>query len=350
MSVTIHNKYMSRCLELALKGLGKTKSNPLVGAVIVYKDLIIGEGYHRELGGSHAEVNAINSVTDHSLLKKATLYVNLEPCCHFGKTPPCTQLIKQSGIPLVVIGTRDPNPQVAGKGINFLKQNGIQVITKILEEECRFLNRRFFTFQEKDRPYIILKWAQSADGFMDTRIFPGKNKKRSVITGKRSQILVHKWRSEEMGIMIGTITAIMDDPYLNVRYWKGDDPLRISVERNKTITKDLHLIRDKIKTIIYTEIPKDNSTYVEYICPENKPLSLQFIMKDLREREVLSLIIEGGATLLNSFLEDNIWDEARIFTGNDLLYHGLRAPVINIPGRKYQVQEDTLNVIFNNFQ
>ncbi len=340
---------MLRCLELAAKGLGKTKSNPLVGSVIVHNDQIIGEGYHREYGGPHAEVNAIHSVTQPSLLKESTLFVNLEPCCHFGKTPPCTQLIKETGIARVVIGTTDPNPMVRGKGIGFLKENGIRVINNILEPECRYLNRRFFVSVEKKRPYVILKWARSADGFIDARSSHYSEESRTIITRKLSQILVHKWRSEEMGIMTGTNTANMDNPSLTVRYWTGDNPVRICMERNSLLNPDLSILNDGFRTIIYTTSSHKNTSSVEYIMLNNESLPLKSILDDLSEREIISLFVEGGSMLLKSFIEQNLWDEARIFTGNRFLNKGLKAPVLHDSGVKSAIGEDELEVIFNRF-
>jgi len=347
MTREVNEKYMLRCLELAAKGLGKTKSNPLVGSVIVHDNKIIGEGYHREFGGPHAEVIAIHSVKQPQLLGNSTLYVNLEPCSHFGKTPPCVHLIKESGIPHVVIGTSDPNPLVAGKGIDFLKKNGIIVSVNHKEQECRFLNRRFFVAHNNKRPYIILKWARSADGFLDSRTPEDTGKSRSVITGKQSQILVHKWRSEEMAIMVGTNTANMDDPSLTVRYWTGDNPVRITVERNKTLNQDISLLNDNHPTVIYSTFKRENKLSVEYIFVEKESMTLGFILNDLWKRGIISLIVEGGAELLKCFLEINLWDEARIFKGPGLLKKGVKAPFPGNPGKKVMIDEDELDVIFN---
>ena len=343
----MNEKYMLRCLELAAKGLGKTKSNPLVGAVIVYNDFIIGEGYHSSFGGPHAEVMAVNSVKNPDLLKQSTLYVNLEPCCHAGKTPPCSLLIKNSGISRVITGPADPNPLVSGKGNIFLIQNGITLINDVLPDECRFLNRRFYTFHEKKRPYIILKWAQSRDGYIDVRCNPQDEGERSLISGKRSQILVHKWRSEEMGIMVGTNTANMDNPSLTVYCWKGDNPLRISIEKDRPLEENLKLLNDGIHTIVYTNIKRKNRDCLEYIYYDNESLKLNNILSDLYHRDVISLIIEGGADLLNGFIQQNLWDEARIITGRMKLHHGLKAPALHYSGSKQIISDDLLEVVYN---
>ena len=343
----MNEKYMLRCLELAAKGLGKTKSNPLVGAVLVYKDRIIGEGYHGLFGGPHAEVMAVNSVKEHDLLKQSTLYVNLEPCCHVGKTPPCSLLIKKSGIPRVITGAADPNPVVSGKGVNFLMKSGIIVQTDVLSDECRFLNRRFYTFHQKNRPYIILKWAQSQDGFIDIRVNPQDEGERALISGKRSQILVHKWRSEEMGILVGTNTANMDNPSLTVKYWKGDNPLRLSIEKDKPLDENLKLLKDGIKTIVYTNLQRENTKETEYLYYGNDSLTIDNILTDLHGRDVISLIVEGGADLLNGFIQQNLWDEARILKGRMLLQKGLKAPSFNYSGIKQIINGDVLEVVYN---
>lgn len=340
-------KYMLRCLELAAKGLGNTLSNPLVGCVIVNNDLIIGEGYHKEFGGPHAEVIAIESVRDKSLLKNSTLYVNLEPCNHFGKTPPCTRKILENNIRHVIIGNADPNPEVRGKGIDFLIQNGITVESNFMEEECKFLNRRFFTFINTDRPYIILKWAQSGDGFIDSRKSPKDPGTRSIISGERSQILVHKWRSEEMAILVGTNTANMDNPSLTVRNWYGKQALRILLERNTSLNDNLKIFNDGINTLVYTCKQRKNLKNVEFVHIKSENFSLKTILEDLKKRGLVSLFVEGGSRLLNSFISQNLWDEARIFSGKSNLEKGLKAVTLNKKGEKYQIEEDLLEIIFN---
>ena len=237
--------FMQRCLELAGNGLGYVAPNPMVGAVVVHKGEVIGEGYHRQFGQAHAEVNAIQAVKDSSLLEESTLYVNLEPCVHTGKTPPCTDLILAKKIPSVVIGTPDPNPLVQGKGIEKLIKSGIQVTTGIIEDACRDLNKRFFTFHKLKRPYIILKWAQTKDGFIDIKRKAGESIGVNWITSPLSRDLVHKWRSEEQGIMAGTHTVIMDNPHLNVRHWNGKNPVRIVLDRSLKIPKHFHVLDNK---------------------------------------------------------------------------------------------------------
>jgi diaminohydroxyphosphoribosylaminopyrimidine deaminase / 5-amino-6-(5-phosphoribosylamino)uracil reductase len=320
--------YILRCLELARKGLGTTRQNPLVGSVIVYNNKIIGEGYHTHFGGPHAEVRAINSVKDKMLLSRSTLYVNLEPCSHFGKTPPCTSLIRDSKIPKVVIGSPDSNPEISGSGIRILQEIGIEVITGVKEEECRFLNRRFFTFHEKKRPYIILKWAQSKDGFIDIKRDSQNKRFPTWISNHTARILVHKWRSEEIAIMAGTNTILSDDPRLNVREWPGENPLRIVLDRNGRLFDNLRVFNGESKTLVFTYLNKTDRKNVSFIrIPENN-VSFVTILKELRKLQVLSILVEGGANLLNHFLESGLWDEARVFTGNNYFLNGVPAPVI----------------------
>ena len=320
-----HEIYMNRCLELASMGLGYTASNPMVGSVIVYNNAIIGEGYHRKYGEAHAEVNAINSVDDKKLLKESTLYVNLEPCSHYGKTPPCAELIKKMEIPRVVVGTLDPNPLVLGKGIEILKSSGIDVIAGLLEDKCFELNKRFFTFQKKQRPYIILKWAQSADHFMDK--IRSANEKPEWITNQASRILVHKWRSEEQAIMIATNTALMDNPQLNVRDWSGNNPIRVVIDYNHRLPLDLKIFDGSIPTIVYTSrsinSQNENITFVKTPSDEDY---ISFIMNHLYRSKISSVIIEGGAKFLNFLFRENLWDEARVFEGKPVFKEGILAP------------------------
>lgn len=337
---------MQRCLALAARGLGKVAPNPMVGCVIVYKDQIIGEGYHELYGGPHAEVNAINSVTDKSLLKKSTLFVNLEPCSHFGKTPPCADLIVEHKLKRVVIGCTDPNPQVAGKGAEKLRSAGIEVISGILEKECRELNRRFITFHEKRRPFIILKWAQTRDGFI-SRNYPF-TKEDNWITGPESKRLVHQWRSEEPAIMIGTNTAILDNPELTVRLVQGENPLRVVIDEHLTIPLGHHLFSADSQTLIFTAIKAEAQEHITYIMTDFSRNILPFIMQTLHKRGILSLIVEGGAHLLNSFLEDELWDEARVFTGTKTFQSGLKAPVLaKEPLSIARISDDELRVFRN---
>jgi diaminohydroxyphosphoribosylaminopyrimidine deaminase / 5-amino-6-(5-phosphoribosylamino)uracil reductase len=324
----IHNKYMQRCLDLALSGLGYVAPNPMVGSVLVADGRIIGEGYHRRYGSHHAEVEAINAVDDAGKLKEATLYVNLEPCCHHGKTPPCTDLIIRSKIPEVIIGSVDPFYAVAGKGIARLRGNGCRVQVGVMKDACRELNKRFFTFHEKKRPYIVLKWAQTADGFIDIDRLPDAEKRPTWITSERLRMLVHKWRTEEMAIMVGTNTALKDNPQLNVRDWHGNSPTRLVLDRNLKLTTTCHLLDNSQPTIIINEMKHESKQHIQYVrLPFDENL-LPSIMSFLYVRGMQSLLVEGGKYLLQSFIDENLWDEARIFTGTQFFGSGVAAPNI----------------------
>ncbi len=324
----VHNGYMQRCLDLALTGLGRVAPNPMVGAVLVANGRIIGEGYHRKYGFHHAEVEAINAVSDPRLLSRATLYVNLEPCCHHGKTPPCTDLIIKSKIPEVIIGSVDPFDAVAGKGIARLRGNGCHVEVGILKEACRELNKRFFTFHERKRPYIVLKWAQTADGFIDIDRLPGAEKRPTWITSERLRMLVHKWRTEEMAIMVGTNTALKDNPQLNVRDWHGNSPTRIVLDRSLKLTKAYHLQDNSHPTIIINELKQETANNTQFIRLPFDNILLHSIMTMLYEKNIQSLLVEGGRQLLQSFIDMHLWDEARIFTGTQFFGSGINAPKI----------------------
>ena len=323
----IHEKYIRRCIELAKNGLGTTYPNPMVGSVIVYNNKIIGEGWHKKAGEPHAEVNAINSVKDKSLLKKATIYVSLEPCSHFGKTPPCCDLIIKNGIPNVVIGTVDPNEKVAGNGIKKLIEAGIHVNVGILEAECNELNKRFFTFHEKKRPYIILKWAESKDGFIAP--LEKLEKKPVWITNQYSRQLVHKWRSEEQAILVGTQTVIDDNPKLDVRDWTGNNPIRVVLDQNNRISNDSQIFDDRAKTILFSKfkhaVEKENITFEVIDFEQNIPTQ---IVQKLYQHKIQSVIIEGGRQTLQTFIDENLWDEARVFIGNIQIGDGIKAPII----------------------
>ncbi|WP_338645901.1 bifunctional diaminohydroxyphosphoribosylaminopyrimidine deaminase/5-amino-6-(5-phosphoribosylamino)uracil reductase RibD [Flavobacterium sp. KS-LB2] len=343
----IHEKYMQRCIELARNGLGTTYPNPLVGSVIVYDNKIIGEGWHKKAGEPHAEVNAVNSVKDKSLLKKATIYVSLEPCSHFGKTPPCCDLIIKNKIPNVVIGTVDPNIKVAGNGIKKLMEAGIHVTVRILEEECNELNKRFFTFHEKKRPYIILKWAESKDGFIGPK---EKSEKKPVwITNQYSRQLVHKWRTEEQAILVGTQTVIDDNPKLNARDWSGNNPIRVVLDQNNRIPKDSHVFDNQVKTILFSKskqsIEKENCIF-EYIDFEQN-IATQ-VIESLYKHQIQSIIIEGGRQTLQTFIDANLWDEARIFVGNVEFNEGTKAPdFVKNQFKKQSIDTDQLLLIRN---
>lgn len=331
----IHEKYIKRCIELAKNGLGTTYPNPLVGSVIVYNNEIIGEGWHRKSGEPHAEVNAINSVKDKSLLSKSTIYVSLEPCSHFGKTPPCCDLIIANEIPNVVIGTVDPFAKVAGTGIKKLLEEEKNVIVGILEDECNELNKRFFTFHNKKRPYIILKWAESQDGFIAPLT---KEKKQPVwITNEFSRQLVHKWRSEEQAILVGTNTVIEDNPTLTTRNWSGNHPIRIVLDQNKRISKESHIFDNQVKTITIT---KENINF-------NNNIALE-ITDFLFNEGIQSVIIEGGRQTLQTFIDANIWDEARVFRGEIYFKSETKAPTISkINSNKEKILDDELLTFFN---
>ena len=318
-------KYISRCIQIAKNGLGTTYPNPMVGSVIVYDGKIIGEGWHRKAGEPHAEVNAVQSVKDKSILEKATIYVSLEPCSHFGKTPPCCDLIIKSGIPNVVIGTVDPNIQVAGNGIKKLIEAGVNVTVGVLKEECFQLNKRFFTFHNKKRPFIILKWAESQDGF----IAPAeKEEKKPVwITNQYSRQLVHKWRSEEQAILVGTQTAIDDNPKLDVRDWTGNNPIRIVLDAKGRIPKDNHLFDSQIKTIVICQESEANTQ--ENCIFENIDFEANVAEQTLKifyKHQIQSIIIEGGLRTIQTFIDAGIWDEARFFKGNTFINEGTAAP------------------------
>ena len=321
-------KFMQRCLDLAGKAEGLTYPNPLVGAVIVHNGKIIGEGFHLKSGASHAEVNAINSVSDKSLLKSSSLYVNLEPCSHFGKTPPCADLIISCSIPRVVIGTTDTSDKVSGQGIDRLKRSGCEVETGVLEEECRRLNRRFFTATEKKRPYIILKWAQSADGYIDILRKRDHKNKPAWITGNPEKILVHKWRSYEQSILVGAGTVRADDPQLNVREWTGNQPLRIVLSSSGAIDKNSLLFRTNGTFIVFTgNMNSDLPGIVKIRLKEGISASEQ-IVSYLFSKGIHSLFVEGGAEVLNHFISEGYWDEARIFTGEMYFNEGVKAPAL----------------------
>jgi len=342
-----HEKYMKRCLELAAKGFGNVAPNPMVGCVIVYDNKIIGEGYHQKYGETHAEVNAINSVENKELLKKSTLYVNLEPCSHFGKTPPCADLIIHHKIPYVIIGSIDSYEKVKGKGIEKLIKAGIDVKSGILEGECRKLNKRFFIYHEEKRPYIILKWAQTTDGFIDSeRDADGKPLQ---ITCDESNNLSHLWRSQEQAIMIGKNTALMDNPKLTVRNVTGKNPLRIVTDRNLSIPKDYFLLDKSTPTLVFTAADIASENNLEYVKLNfDEPLISQ-ILDCLWEKNMQSIIIEGGTQVLNSFIANNYWDEARVFISPKTINDGINAPTLDInPDEKKKIGVDTLLIYYNN--
>ena len=324
-----HETYIKRCLEIAKNGLGYTRPNPMVGCVIVQDNNIISEGFTSAYGGNHAEVNAINSVKDKSLLKEATLYVTLEPCSHYGKTPPCSDLIIEHKIPNVVIGCLDDNEKVAGKGVEKLKNSGCNVTVGVLEDECKEHHKRFFTFHNKKRPYIILKWAETLDGFIAPKT---KDELKPVwITNSISRQLVHKWRAEEQAILVGCNTVLQDNPTLTVRDWTGQNPIRIVLDDKKILSKDLNVFNDEADTIVI-----------------NSKLEAKQICDVLQKKNINSVIIEGGAQTLQTFIDEGLWDEARVFTGHMEFKEGVKAPKFS--GKqtsKQTLEKDTLIFYLN---
>ncbi|MCX7552203.1 bifunctional diaminohydroxyphosphoribosylaminopyrimidine deaminase/5-amino-6-(5-phosphoribosylamino)uracil reductase RibD [Xanthomarina sp. F2636L] len=321
----IHEKYITRCIEIAKNGLGTTAPNPMVGCVIVFNNDIIGEGFTSPYGGNHAEVNAIEAVKDKSLLKEATLYVTLEPCSHFGKTPPCSDLIIKHQIPNVVIGTTDTFSQVAGKGIEKLKTSGCNVTVGVLENECKEHHKRFLTFHNKKRPYIILKWAETQDEFIAPET---RNEQKPVwITNEQSRQLVHKWRTEEQAIFVGTKTILEDNPSLTVRDWTGKNPIRVVLDRTNRLSKDFQVFNEEAKTLVISENEINFS----------KNIAAHFCSY-LHKKNIQSIIIEGGRQTLQTFIDENLWDEARVFTGKSTFNQGVKAPVF----KGKQIQESSI--------
>lgn len=330
---------MQVCIDLALKGFPLAMPNPLVGCVIVHKHKIIGQGYHKQYGSHHAEVNAIGNVENKDLLKESTLYVSLEPCAHHGKTPPCADLIIKHKIPKVVIGSLDTFSEVNGKGIERLRSTGVEVITSVLEDECREINRRFFTFHEKKRPYIILKWAQTSDGF----IAPLDQKEPLWISSSESKTLVHQWRSQEQSVLVGRKTAFLDNPQLTTREFEGKNPIRIVLDKNLNLPKSLAIFNDEAPTLIVNDsLSSECHIQVDF---ENL---LPSLLDKLYESNIQSVIVEGGSQTLNTFINSNSWDEARIFTSKKTLEEGIQSPVIErVISKSVIIGGDKLNYIFN---
>lgn len=323
--------YIKRCLELAATAIGNVSPNPMVGCVIVANGKIIGEGYHQQFGQAHAEPNAIKAVFEQygddakALLKEAVAYVNLEPCAHFGKTPPCADLFVKHQLKKVVIGNRDPFSGVDGKGIEKLKNANIEVISGVLDDECRYFNRRFFTRIQKQRPYIILKWAETAN-----RYFATTDGHQKWISGALAKRLAHKWRTEEDAILIGKKTAIVDNPHLTAREWPGKNPIRLVIDKHLQIPQNNHIFNKEAKTIILNEVKTDVIDNVHYIQMEDMHFYLaQKVAFQLYLMDIQSVIIEGGAHILNQFLEADLWDEARVFTSDSSWTEGIAAPTIN---------------------
>lgn len=313
-------KYMQRALELARLGIGRVSPNPMVGCVIVHKGQIIGEGFHQQWGGPHAEVNAIQRVADHRLLSASEVYVTLEPCAHFGKTPPCANLLADQHVKSVYIANMDPNPLVAGKGIEILKKEGIEVQTGLMAAEGETLNKRFFTAMRQQRPYVILKWAQTADGFIARKNFDSK-----WISNVYSRKLVHKWRAEEDAILVGKNTALHDNPSLNVRDWVGNDPVRIVLDFNLSLDSSLHLFDGSQPTVCFNLKEQKTEKNLQFI-KVTKEDFLSEIMHKIHEMGLRSVIVEGGAHTLQTFIDSSCWDEARVFESDTCFGEGILAP------------------------
>lgn len=328
--------YIRRCMQLARNGKNNVSPNPMVGAVIVCDGKIIGEGYHVRYGESHAEVNAIRSVKDESLLKRSTLYVSLEPCSHYGKTPPCADLIIKKQIPRIVIGCQDPFIKVAGRGIRKLRDAGREVVVGVLEEECRQLISHFIVANTLHRPYIILKWAESADGFIDVNRTGGIATKLST---DHTIMLVHKKRAEADAVMVGTNTAELDNPSLNVRHWYGKNPLRIVLDKHLVLNRSLHLFDGNLPTLVYTTKESPGNGQITYITLNSEKPLLPQIMADLEQRRIQTLLVEGGSQLLQSFIDDELWDEIFIEKSETVLLSGVKAPGINAKN-PYSIQKN----------
>lgn len=339
---------MLRCIQLAKNGLGTTYPNPLVGSVIVRNDRIIGEGWHYRAGLPHAEVNAIGSISEVNLLKEATLYVSLEPCSHFGKTPPCADLIIESGIKKVVVGNLDPNPKVAGRGIKRLMEAGCEVIVGVLHTECDILNKRFFTFHQMKRPYIFLKWAQTADGFIAPRDETRNGTKPVWITNEFSRQIVHKMRAEEQAILVGTRTVLQDNPSLTVREWAGENPTRIVIDRNLKIPEHFSVFDSSSYTIVFNETESKTSKNIDFESMDFSKEIPQQICAALFRRDIQSVIIEGGAKTLQTFINANLWDEAYVFTGRGNFVEGVGAPALKgVLFSESQIKNDILQIFKN---
>ncbi|WP_185867040.1 bifunctional diaminohydroxyphosphoribosylaminopyrimidine deaminase/5-amino-6-(5-phosphoribosylamino)uracil reductase RibD [Blattabacterium cuenoti] len=334
--------FMRRALQLAKNGLGMTSPNPMVGCVIERNGVILSEGWHYKKRMLHAEALTINNIKNKYLFFDCTLYVTLEPCVHFGETPPCVDLIIRNNIPRVVVGIQDPCDKVKGLGIQKLRKYGIEVIENVLINECRFLNKRFFTFYEKKRPYIILKWAQSDDGFIYSY---SENKKDNWISGIHARQLNHKWRSEEDSVLVGRKTVLNDNPKLNVRKWFGINPIRIFIDKKLSISNSHFILDGSQHTIVFTEKYKKNTENIEYIQISFEKKIINQILNFLYKKKILSLIVEGGKKTLESFIKENVWDESRVFICDVLLKSGLKAPEIDgIFYKKINIDKDQLKV------
>jgi diaminohydroxyphosphoribosylaminopyrimidine deaminase / 5-amino-6-(5-phosphoribosylamino)uracil reductase len=342
-----HEKMIRRCFDLAQKASGKTSPNPMVGAVLLHDGIVIGEGWHKEYGAAHAEVDCLNSVLpEHRhLIAASTMYVNLEPCAHYGKTPPCAFRIIEEGIKRVVIANIDPYSEVNGAGITILQQHGCEVVSGILKEEGEWLNRRFFCFHSLRRPYIILKWAASRDGYVaptNTGNYP--------ITTATTNVLVHKWRTEEDAIIVGLNTARLDNPTLTARHWPGKQPLRIVADRNCSLQPNSNLLNADAATLVLNALKSEQIGNLEYLKIDFDNHFYENLTAILHERKIQSVIVEGGAKLLNNFIGQGLWDEARVFTGSGTIGGGTAAPMLQnaILGASFNIGVDTLQIFTNN--
>ena len=336
----IHANYMRRCLQLASLAAGNTAPNPMVGAVLVYDDRVIAEGFHEQYGKAHAEVNCLALVNDQHILENSTLYVSLEPCAHFGKTPPCADLIISKGIKKVVVGCRDPFEEVNGKGIEKLVAAGIDVTQGILEAECMQLNKRFFTFHTKHRPYIILKWAESANGMMAS-----SGDQRTLISNETTNRLVHKWRAEEAAILVGTETALVDNPSLTTRLWKGNHPVRVVMDMNLRLPPTLHIFDGSVLTVVFNGRMHKESGNILYYQLDSSTDILQQLANGLFKLNLQSVLVEGGAKTLQAFIDAGLWDETRIITNHELrLGNGKPSPRIQdaVQTGKQDIISDTI--------
>lgn len=327
---------MRRALDLARLGTGYARPNPLVGCVVTHQGRIIGEGWHQRYGGPHAEVNALAAVTERHLLPQSRVYVTLEPCSHYGKTPPCADLLIEQQVGEVVVCNLDPNPLVAGRGIQKLREAGIRVETGLLAAEGRHLNRRFFTFQEQQRPYVVLKWAETADGYLAGPYF-----QPVAISGEVARVAVHQWRAEEHAILVGTRTALHDNPRLNVREWPGQDPIRLVIDKNLCLPPTHHLLDGSQPTVVYTYRERAGKDHLDFAPLSEAEDLFPQILADLYRRNVQSVLVEGGPTVLNSLLKDGLWDEARVIRSPRHLGGGVASPHISLTGLREQFQLGT---------
>lgn len=350
--MTVQEKYMLRAIQIAQLGAGKVSPNPMVGAVIVHQEQIIGEGWHARFGGPHAEAVAIDQVLQrypnaHDLLRSSTIYVSLEPCAHFGKTPPCADLIIKYQVPQVIIACQDPFEGVNGNGIARLKDAGIQVVEGMLNEKATYMNRRFLTRVRENRPYVILKWAQTANGY-----FAPLESKQKWISGHAAKVLAHKWRSEEDAVLVGTNTALADNPRLNVREYAGRNPKRVLIDKNLRLPKNLHLFDNRQETVVFNALETDWKDNTKYVALENFDLYLpQSILYQLYLMDVQSLIVEGGIKTIDMFMAAGLWDEARVFVSGHHWQDGQLAPNLHsLPASSEKVGQDTLFTYFNEKQ